>query len=94
MCCTGLVAPLLEPVSPALAGGFFTTAPPGKPREGFLKATFGVRVAAQGSSDSLVVRHQGGVLGILSISLVPASLGSTAYYGQHVVTILHLDGLS
>ena len=37
MCCTGLVAPLLEPVSPALAGGFFTTAPPGKPREGFLK---------------------------------------------------------
>ena len=29
--------PGLEPVSPALAGGFSTTAPPGKPRKVFLK---------------------------------------------------------
>ena len=29
--------PGLEPVSPALAGRFSTTAPPGKPRKGFLK---------------------------------------------------------
>ena len=28
----GLPGPGLEPVSPALAGGFLTTAPPGKPR--------------------------------------------------------------
>ena len=28
--------PGLEPVSPALAGGFLTTAPPGKPKEGIL----------------------------------------------------------
>ena len=29
-----LPGPGLEPVSPALAGGFFTTAPPGKPEFG------------------------------------------------------------
>ena len=29
--------PGLEPVSPALAGRFSTTAPPGKPRNGFFK---------------------------------------------------------
>ena len=32
-----LPGPGLEPVSPALAGGFLTTAPPGKPRTMFLK---------------------------------------------------------
>ena len=31
-----LPRPGLEPVSPALAGGLPTTAPPGKPREAFL----------------------------------------------------------
>ena len=31
-----LPRPGLEPMSPALAGGFSTTAPPGKPREAFL----------------------------------------------------------
>ena len=31
-----LPGPGLEPVSPALAGGFLTTAPPGKPRSSFL----------------------------------------------------------
>ena len=31
-----LPGPGLEPVSPALAGGFLTTAPPGKSRQGFL----------------------------------------------------------
>ena len=48
-------------------------------REGFLKATFRVRVAAHGlSSDWLVVRWQGDVSGILTINLpVPTSLGST-----------------
>ena len=30
-----LPGPGLEPVSPALAGGFLTTAPPGKPQKGF-----------------------------------------------------------
>ena len=29
--------PGLEPVSPALAGGFSTTAPPGKPRKGYFE---------------------------------------------------------
>ena len=33
----GLPRPGLEPVSPALAGGFSTTAPPGKPHNNFLK---------------------------------------------------------
>ena len=57
----------------------------------FLKAIFGVRVAACGlSSDWLVVRLQGDVSRILIINLlVPTSLGSSAC-GQHVVTILHL----
>ena len=32
-----LPGPGLEPVSPALAGGFLTTAPPGKPRVRLLK---------------------------------------------------------
>ena len=32
-----LPGPGLEPVSPALAGGFLTTAPPGKPENIFLK---------------------------------------------------------
>ena len=32
-----LPRPGLEPVSPALAGGFLTTAPPGKPSHCFLK---------------------------------------------------------
>ena len=31
-----LLGPGLEPVSPALAGGFLTTAPPGKPTDIFL----------------------------------------------------------
>ena len=30
--------PRIEPMSPALAGGFFTTQPPGKPLEGSLKS--------------------------------------------------------
>ena len=34
----GLPGPGLEPVSPALAGGFLTTVPPGKPHHGsFIK---------------------------------------------------------
>ena len=32
-----LPGPGFEPVSPALAGGFLTTAPPGKPRDGPLE---------------------------------------------------------
>ena len=35
-----LPGPGLEPVSPALAGGFLTTAPPGKPLHGVLKTIF------------------------------------------------------
>ena len=38
-----LPRPGLEPVSPALAGGFSTTAPPGKPPIVFLKHNFRVR---------------------------------------------------
>ena len=34
----GLPGPGLEPVSPALAGGFLTTAPPGKPAKYILIA--------------------------------------------------------
>ena len=34
-----LPGPGLEPVSPALAGGFLTTAPPGKPPEPILEET-------------------------------------------------------
>ena len=68
---------------PELPGGF---------RGRFLKATFGVRVAACGlSSDWLVVRYQGEVSGILIINMVPTSLGSSAC-GQHAVTILYLGG--
>ena len=33
----GLPGPGLEPVSPALAGGFLTTAPPGKPQQPILE---------------------------------------------------------
>ena len=33
-----LPGPGLEPVSPALAGGFLTTAPPGKPSQAFLES--------------------------------------------------------
>ena len=36
-----LPGPGLEPVSPALAGGFLTTAPPGKPMLTGLPAMFG-----------------------------------------------------
>ena len=35
-----LPTPGLEPVSPALAGRFLTTAPPGKPRRDFLREVF------------------------------------------------------
>ena len=35
-CMWDLPRPGLEPVSPALAGGFLTTAPPGKSYQGFL----------------------------------------------------------
>ena len=46
--CTGLVAlwhvkfprPGVEPMSPALAGGFLTTGPPGKSRENCFKSPF------------------------------------------------------
>ena len=37
-----LPRPGLEPVSPALAGGFSTTAPPGKPQKTFLKLRCGI----------------------------------------------------
>jgi len=33
-----LPRPGMEPMSPALAGGFFTTEPPGKPRSEFYRA--------------------------------------------------------
>ena len=33
--------PGIEPVSPALAGGFFTTEPPGKPPDTLLSISFG-----------------------------------------------------
>ena len=32
----GLLGPGLKPVSPALAGGFLTTAPPGKPKNVYM----------------------------------------------------------
>ena len=35
-----LPGPGLEPMSPALAGGFLTTAPPGKPRKLKIEGTF------------------------------------------------------
>ena len=35
-----LPGPGLEPVSPALAGGFLTTAPPGKSQQPYLKITY------------------------------------------------------
>ena len=35
-----LPGPGLEPVSPALAGGFLTTVPPGKPKEGTIIPNF------------------------------------------------------
>ena len=43
-----LPRPGLKPVSPALAGGFLTTAPPGKPHMLFLSSTlnpFGLKLA-------------------------------------------------
>ena len=39
-----LPGPGLEPVSPALAGGFLTTAPPGKRKTQFLKQKFDMAV--------------------------------------------------
>ena len=49
-----LPGPGLEPVSPALAGGFLTTAPPGKPKmSAFLKDVFElpVRVVLSACTD-------------------------------------------
>ena len=40
-----LPGPGLEPVSPTLAGGFLTSAPPGKPMKTFLKNTDVISVA-------------------------------------------------
>ena len=49
-----------------------------------------MRVAACGlSSGGVVVRYQGDTLGIFIISLVPASLGSSAC----AVTIFHGEGV-
>ena len=46
-----LPGPGLEPVSPALAGGFLTTVPPGKPLEDqFFLAKLGLRCCAQAFS--------------------------------------------
>ena len=47
-----LPGPGLEPVSPALAGGFLTTAPPGKPR----KLHFGMRCSEFGGCFSWVIK--------------------------------------
>ena len=44
-----LPGPGLEPVSPALAGGFLTTAPPGKPHDHILNFSY--------SSEYVVVSH-------------------------------------
>ena len=54
-----LPGPGLEPVSPALAGGFLTTAPPGKPKRGnFDKKSDTRGVLAQ--RDNYVKRQQEG----------------------------------
>ena len=46
-----LPRPGLEPVSPALTGGFSTTAPPGKPRVGFLNdKNIGLAIGLEWSS--------------------------------------------
>ena len=58
-----LPGPGLELVSPALAGGFLTTAPPGKPRREFLRGEF---------------PHSAGAWGILQSPVSGVSRGATA----------------
>ena len=45
-----LPGPGLEPVSPALAGGFLTTAPPGKPHKLFVFLVGSIRSVSYGKT--------------------------------------------
>ena len=53
-----LPRPGLEPVSPALAGGFLITAPPGKPKAIIFKNNF-LRVIVSASSATFVIQKIG-----------------------------------
>ena len=50
-----LPRPGLEPVSPALAGRFSTTVPPGKPRHYYLSGCCGIRVKGVGGKGKVKV---------------------------------------
>ena len=86
-------------MSPALAGGFLTTAPPGKPQGGIFKGQVregSHRVWEQlvHSSDWLMMRSQGGLTGVNIIdSQTPVGLGATCSWSS-VVNFFHLVGVS
>ena len=50
-----LPRPGLEPVSPALAGRFSTTVPPGKPSKHFLKSTYSMIIQLIGPTISVLI---------------------------------------
>ena len=50
-----LLGPGLEPVSPALAGGFLTTAPPGKPKNTLLITVVLYYVLTFGGNTSFII---------------------------------------
>ena len=52
----------INPASPTLAGGFFTTEPPGKPVSGYIYVSY-VYVCSQKCGEILKVRESGGYVG-------------------------------
>ena len=76
-----LPRPGLEPMSPALAGRFSTTAPPGKPRKDYLKCYMGI--PQHSVKRNLVILPQKPILNALS--LFPNHLiANTSWVGFYV----------
>ena len=74
-----LPGPGLKPVSPALAGGFLTTAPPGKPRE-ILSYLFCILYLLV---DSCLIKSEASLISWLGPSASWEDLGEPLLYCQH-----------
>ena len=77
----------LEPTSPALAGGFFTTAPPGKPTKGILKLS--LEKINQGNLTKMEWETRRGALMHVPLTSIQILTGETTLHLQTEVTLLY-----
>ena len=93
-----LPRPRLESVSPALAGGFLTTVPPGKPMESLI-ILFGFTIDFLGLPRSIIISSANRdsftfpiLMSLIGFSclLVPANISSTLLNGSETIGNLAL----